>query len=231
MPDEVDYLVAPPLEGSAWQALATAGIVGKAVYAPAPSGCNFHLYASIKKRPGEGKNAVLALMSLKRVKHVVVTDDDIDIFDPAQLERALAYRVQPARDIIVVEGARGSHLDPSVQLQVGKGPLAPLTAKWGVDATIPEGSDLSEYEAISYPFAGDVAGRDRGVRPGRNIGPEDLAAEIAAQLGAPRHFADILEFFDDVPHRTIVRAWALLREADRLDREVKTGKYVLKKDG
>jgi 2,5-furandicarboxylate decarboxylase 1 len=231
MPDEVDYLVAPPLEGSAWQALATAGIVGKAVYAPAPSGCNFHLYASIRKRPGEGKNAVLALMSLKRVKHVVVTDDDVDIFDPAQLERALAYRVQPARDIIVVEGARGSHLDPSIQLQVGKGALAPLTAKWGVDATIPEGSDLSEYEAISYPFAGDVVGPDAVSRTGRNIGAEALAAEIAAQLSAPRHFADILKFFDDVPHRTIVQAWAILREADRLDREVKTGKYVLKKEG
>jgi 2,5-furandicarboxylate decarboxylase 1 len=230
MPDEVDYLVAPPLEGSAWQALATAGIVGKAVYAPAPSGCNFHLYAAIKKRPGEGKNAVLALMSLKRVKHVVVTDDDIDIFDPAQLERALAYRVQPARDIIVVEGARGSHLDPSVQLPVGKGPLAPLTAKWGVDATIPEGSDLSEYEAISYPFAEDAAGKD-APRPDRNIGAEALAAEIAARLDAPRHFADILQFFDDVPHRTIVQAWTILREADRLDREVKTGRYVLKKDG
>ena len=229
MPDEVDYLVAPPLEGSAWQALATAGIVGKAVYAPAPSGCNFHLYAAIRKRPGEGKNAVLALMSLKRVKHVVVTDDDIDIFDPAQLERALAYRVQPARDIIVVEGARGSHLDPSIQLQVGKGALAPLTAKWGVDATIPEGSDLSEYEAISYPFARDVAGQDMAPRPDRNIGAEALAAEIATQLGTPRHFADILKFFDDVPHRTIVRAWAILREADRLDREVKTGRYLLKK--
>ena len=173
MPDEVDYLVAPPLEGSAWPALATAGIVGKAVYAPAPSGCNFHLYAAIKKRPGEGKNAVLALMSLKRVKHVVVTDDDIDIFDPAQLERALAYRVRPARDIIVVEGARGSHLDPSVQLKVGKGALAPLTAKWGVDATIPEGSDLSEYEAIAYPFAEDAAGTS--TRPDRNIGPDALA--------------------------------------------------------
>jgi len=136
--------------------------------------------------------------------------------------------VQPARDIIVVEGARGSHLDPSVQLQVGKGALAPLTAKWGVDATIPEGSDLSEYEAIAYPFADVAAGMDKP-RPDRNIGPDALAAEIAAQLGAPRHFAEILKFFDDVPHRTIVQAWAILREADRLDREVKTGKYVLKK--
>jgi len=27
-----------------------------------------------------------------------------------------------------------------------------------------------------------------------------------------------------------VQAWAILREQDRLDREVKTGKYVLKKE-
>ena len=168
---------------------------------------------------------MLALMSLKRVKHVVVTDDDIDIFDPAQLERALAYRVQPARDIIVVEGARGSHLDPSVQLQVGKGPLAPLTAKWGVDATIPEGSDLSEYEAIVYPFAGATTGK---VPAERNIGPGQLAAEIATFLAAPRHFYEVLKTFEDVPHRTVVQAWALLRETGRLAREVKTGKYVLK---
>jgi len=33
-----------------------------------------------------------------------------------------------------------------------------------------------------------------------------------------------------VPHRTIVQAWTILREADRLDREVKTGRYVLKRD-
>jgi len=68
-------------------------------------------------------------------------------------------------------------------------------------------------------------------RADRNIGPEALAAEIAARLDAPRHFADILQFFDDVPHQTIVQAWTILREADRLDREVKTGRYVLKKEG
>jgi len=106
MPEEVDYLVSPPLEGSGWQALANAGITARAVYAPQSAGCNFHLYASISKRPGEGKNAVLALLSLKRVKHVIVTDDDVDIFSPAALERSLAYRVQPARDVIILEGAR-----------------------------------------------------------------------------------------------------------------------------
>lgn len=225
MPDEVDYVVAPPLEGSAWQALATAGIIGKAVYAPQPSGCNFHLYAAIKKRPGEGKNAVLALMSLKRVKHVVVTDDDVDIFDPDALERALAYRVQPARDIIVVEGARASHLDPSIQLNVTKGSLAALTAKWGVDATIPEGSDLSEYEEIAYPSAEAPAAH---APLAHNVTPEELAERIATLLAEPHHFHDVLSGFTEVPQRTVVQAWAVLRKAGRLEREDKTGKYKLK---
>jgi hypothetical protein len=103
--------------------------------------------------------------------------------------------------------------------------LAPLTVKWGVDAAIPEGSDLSEYEAIVYPFAGATAGKAPAER---NVGPDQLAAEIAAFLAAPRHFYEVLKTFEDVPHRTIVQAWALLRETDRLAREVKTGKYLLK---
>jgi 2,5-furandicarboxylate decarboxylase 1 len=224
MPDEVDYLVAPPLEGSAWATLATAGVTCTAVYAPQPSGCNFHLYAAIKKRPGEGKNAVAALMSLKRVKHVVVTDHDIDIFDPDDMERALAYRVQPQKDIIFMDGARGSHLDPSLQLTVTKGSLAALTAKWGIDATIPEGSDLSEYEKIEYPFNKTAS----APLTDHNATPEQIADQIVAFLDAPRHFYDVLAKFEQVPHRTVVQAWALLRRTDRLARETKSGKYLLK---
>ena len=224
MPDEVDYLVAPPLEGSGWQALANAGITATAVYAPQAAGCNFNLYAAIKKRPGEGKNAALALLSLKRVKHVVVTDDDVDIFNPAALERAIAYRVRPEHDIIWVNGARGSHLDPSIQLQVAKGALAPLTAKWALDATIPEGADLAEYETIRYPF------RDSGMElplPAA-IAVTDLAEQIAAFLDAPKHFADVLAHFAAVSQRDIVRAWGELRQAKRLDRERRTGRYVIR---
>ena len=225
MPDEVDYLVAPSLEGSGWQALATAGVLATAVYAPQSAGCNFHLYASIRKRPGEGKNAVTALLPLKRVKYVVVTDEDVDIFDPRELERALAYRVRPERDVVIVEGFRGSHLDPSLQLHAGKGPLAPLTAKWGVDATIPEGSDLSDYETIAYPFAGSVpvapAVEDAG-------SPESLASSIAAYLEEPRHFYDVLFHFADVPYRAVVQGWARLRETGMLSREPGTGRYVRK---
>jgi 2,5-furandicarboxylate decarboxylase 1 len=229
MPEEVDYLVAPPLEGSGWQALANAGITATAVYAPQSAGCNFHLYASIKKRAGEGKNALLALLSLKRVKHVIVTDDDVDIFNPAALERALAYRVRPARDLIVLDEARGSHLDPSIQLKVTKGALAPLTAKWGVDATMPDGCDPAEYETICYPFPepGDALKAGEGTRT-MPMTPAQLAEAIAAYLGEPRHFYDVLSKFEAVPQRSIVQAWALLREAGRLGREEKAGRYLIK---
>ena len=227
MPEEVDYLVSPPLEGSGWQALANAGVTATAVYAPQSAGCNFHLYASIRKRPGEGKNAVLALLSLKRVKHVIVTDEDVDIFNPASLERALAYRVRPARDVFILDEARGSHLDPSIQLQVTKGALAPLTAKWGVDATMPEGCDPDEYETIAYPFAEEA---DAEAKAGSEVtmAPEQLAPAIAVYLAEPRHFCDVLAKFDTLPQRSVVQAWALLREAGRLGREVKTGRYVIK---
>lgn len=224
MPDEVDYLVAPPLEGSGWQALANAGVTATAVYAPQTAGCNFNLYASIKKRPGEGKNAALALLSLKRVKHVVVTDDDVDIFNPAALERAITYRVRPEQDIIVVNGARGSHLDPSIQLPVTKGALTPLTAKWALDATIPEGADLAEYETISYPF------RETGPDMPSSAPPADtdLAEQIAAYLETPKHFADVLAHFAAASQRDIVRAWGNLRKAKRFAREDRTGRYVMK---
>jgi 3-polyprenyl-4-hydroxybenzoate decarboxylase len=141
------------------------------------------------------------------------------------MERALAYRVQPARDIIIFEGARGSHLDPSIQLNVTKGSLAALTAKWGIDATIPEGSDLSEYEAIEYPFANGNAAQ---ALTEHNITPETLAERIVTYLAVPRHFYDVLREFGGAPHRTVVQAWGLLREAGRLGRETKSGKYLLK---
>ena len=222
MPNEVDYLVAPPLEGSAWAALATAGITGRAVYAPQPSGCNFHLFAAIKKRPGEGKNAVMALLSLKRVKYVVVTDEDVDIFDPAAMDRAMAYRVRPTRDVMIVDGARASHLDPSIQLDVGKGSLIALTGKWGVDATIPEGSDLSEYEEIVYPSIDDLP-----TPAGPELTAEALAEQIAAFLAAPKHFYDVVQHFNAMSFRSIMLAWAVLRDAKRFSREKKTGKYIV----
>jgi 2,5-furandicarboxylate decarboxylase 1 len=111
--------------------------------------------ASIRKRPGEGKNALLALLSVAEVKLAIVTDDDIDIYNPDELDWAMTFRVQADQDTLIIPGARGKHIDPSVRAaNLGKGGL-PTTAKLGIDATIPEGVPRSHYERLRY-FAKDA---------------------------------------------------------------------------
>ena len=156
MPAETYWLAAPYIEAVGWRALREASVQTTAVYATPAGSCCWHLYASIRKRPGEGKNAVLALMSLGIVKLAIVTDDDVDITDPQAVERALAFCVQPDQDVIIVSGARGKHLDPSVMASHLPRGAPPTTSKMGIDATIPEGVDRSEYELLEYPFLDDV---------------------------------------------------------------------------
>ena len=48
------------------------------------------------------------------LKHVVVVDDDIDVFDPTDVEWAIATRVQGDRDVMIVGNARAKPLDPSL---------------------------------------------------------------------------------------------------------------------
>ena len=156
MPWENDWLEAPPLEAAGWRALREASIKTVAVYATPGSACYWHLYAAIDKRPGEGKNALLALMSLHALKLVVVTDGDVDLTDPMAVERAMAFRVQPDEDVIIVSGARGKHLDPTLRAsRLPKGSL-PTTSKMGIDATIPDDVDPAEYELLEYPFMDEV---------------------------------------------------------------------------
>ncbi|MGH7706311.1 MAG: UbiD family decarboxylase [Vulcanimicrobiaceae bacterium] len=107
------------------------------------SGCRYHAVVSMRpKFEGEAKNVMLAAFAgANEIKRVVVVDDDIDIGDAADVEWAISNRVQPHRDLVVVEGALGSALDPSA---------APggLTSKWGIDATIPVGDDRAAYERV-----------------------------------------------------------------------------------
>lgn len=93
----------------------------------------FHAIVQIaKQQPGDGKQAALAAFAAdKDVKHVVVVDDDVDLFDLEDVEWAIATRVQANEDVFVVAGARGSPLESSHLLRG-------VTAKVGIDATYPQ---------------------------------------------------------------------------------------------
>lgn len=156
MPWENDWLAGPVTEAAALSALRDASVEAAAVRATPGSCCYWEIVASIRKRPGEGKNALLALLSLAEVKLAIVTDDDIDIFDPDDLDWAMTFRVQADKDVLIVSGARGKHIDPSVQAWTHSKDALPTTAKLGIDATIPDGVPRSRYERLKYSFIDDV---------------------------------------------------------------------------
>jgi 2,5-furandicarboxylate decarboxylase 1 len=92
--------------------------------------CWLHAAISIQKQtPGDGKNVIMAALAAHpSLKHCVVVDEDIDIFNGDDIEYAIATRVKGDEDILIIPGARGSSLDPRATPDG-------TTTKVGVDAT------------------------------------------------------------------------------------------------
>ncbi len=157
MPWENAWVGAAATEAQVWDVLRRVGVSVVAVRVTEGSMCRFSVIVSIRKLAGGGKNAIMAILSLPDSKHAIVVDEDIDISDPVQVEWALTFRVQADRDVIVVGGAQSKHVDPSVRAwELTKGEL-PMTAKMGIDATIPEGIPPSHYEKIRPAYLDEVS--------------------------------------------------------------------------
>lgn len=93
----------------------------------------FHAVVQVKKQgpahDGLQRNAILASFgALKDLDMVIVVDDDIDIRDPADVEYALATRMEASRDLIVIPEARGHEY-----VRAGRNGIR---AKLGIDATV-----------------------------------------------------------------------------------------------
>lgn len=118
----------------------------KAVHIPMGGVARYHAVIQIeKKTEGDGKQAALAAFaSDKDLKHVVVVNDDVDIFNPEDVEWAIATRVQAASDVFIVPGAKGSPLEASHNLRG-------VTDKMGIDATYPLGQE-EMFKRTSIPI-------------------------------------------------------------------------------
>lgn len=100
------------------------------------SGCgNLHAYIQIRKtNDGQPKQAIMAALAASpNLKHVVVVDDDIDVYNEEEVLWAVATRSQWDKDLVVIPGCFGPALDPSSE----RGELDSLSAKGGIDATKP----------------------------------------------------------------------------------------------
>ncbi len=103
----------------------------------------------VKQAPDDGRRAIeAAFRGHSSLKHVWVVDDDVNIFDPHDVEWAVATRFQADRGLIVLADQPSSSLDPSAHHVPGQ---KSRTAKMGVDATVywdtPQGpSDPEAYQ-------------------------------------------------------------------------------------
>jgi 4-hydroxy-3-polyprenylbenzoate decarboxylase len=99
-----------------------------------PEGCSYRIaVVSIRKAyPGHAKRVMMAVWSYLRqfmyTKWVVVVDDDIDARNWKDVMWAIATRMDPARDITIIEGTPIDYLDFA-------SPESGLGSKAGLDAT------------------------------------------------------------------------------------------------
>jgi len=108
-----------------------------------------HAIISIEKQlDGDGKNALLAAFAAHpSLKHAVVVDSDIDVFNVSDVEWAIATRFQASEDLIVISNVRGSTLDSSADQETG------LTTKMGFDATRPFTKPKERFERAKIPVS------------------------------------------------------------------------------
>jgi 2,5-furandicarboxylate decarboxylase 1 len=115
-----------------------------------PGGTSWlHAVVQIEKRGQEdGRRAIAAAFKGHgSLKHVWVVDEDVDIYDSADVEWAMATRFQADKDLVILENQPGSSLDPSGIHVPGQ---KSRTAKMGLDCTIPWGADKSKYQKGRY---------------------------------------------------------------------------------
>lgn len=128
--DALTYAVAAYLElKPAYPAL-------KKAYAP-PWGVSIVLVLQVEnrlKRPGLMNNILAASLYTRsgKWKHVIVIDEDINLYDPNEILWALTTRFQPATDMYVIPRGITSSLEPS---STADG----VTSKLMVDATVKSG--------------------------------------------------------------------------------------------
>jgi len=220
MPWESIYLGPFCGEGETRRKLRAARIDVKDINITPGGSTFFHAVISIKARPGDGKIALMTALS-EDFKHVVVVDDDVDVFDPLQVEWAIMTRFQADKDTVIISNVRAKPLDPSLHMPASG--LA-TTAKMGLDATIPHDLPKERFAGIKYvahdklntaQYLADVG---PAVDIEENCDAQDLAKEIHQLLesGEPLYYAEIVKKFWSLGLRSVASALGLLHESGQL---------------
>ena len=136
-----------PREAAIWQAARkVTPTVQKVRLTPGGAGWLSAVITMEKHSEGDPKNVIMAAFAAHpSLKMVTVVDTDIDPDNPTEVEWAMATRMQPHEDIIIIKNARGSSLDPSADQE------KLLTSKIGIDATKPLHKNPRLFEKAKIP--------------------------------------------------------------------------------
>lgn len=194
-------------EVSAWKALRAAGIEPVAVCVPTSTGRQQHVRVAItQKASGQARQVIAALFAVARFKHVIVVDDDIDVFSDEQIEWAMASRFRADRDIVTKGGFPPHYMDPTME-------EGDVMTKVGFDLTVPFGRpNRVDYWVARAPRFEKPA-RFRSVR-------EALESE-------PMYFAHLMEAVGSRDGREVALELDTLRNEGILTR-LDNGEWSLK---
>jgi len=122
-----------------------------------PGGCNWlHAVVQIRKRSQEdGKKAIDATFKgHSSLKHVWIVDEDINPFNPQEVEWAMSTRFQGDKNMYVYKDTLGSSIDPSSEYTEGCDRRK--TTKIGFDCTIPSDKKRDDFILVDAPMEIDL---------------------------------------------------------------------------
>lgn len=119
-----------PREAALFKAVQAVAPGTRAIHMPVSGCCRFHCYIALEKRStGEVRQAMMAAFAADLyLKHVIVVDADIDVYNERDVLWAVANRVQAHRDLLIIPDCQGSEIDPSAE-------AGGITTKMAIDAT------------------------------------------------------------------------------------------------
>jgi 2,5-furandicarboxylate decarboxylase 1 len=210
---ETNNATAIACELAALRALRAAGIEATAVFAPPGATLFQSLRAALRRADhARARDAIECLLHLPGFKRVVVTDDDVDIFDDQEIEWATSTRFQADRDLVTSAGP-AFYEDP---LAHADGTIA----KMGLDLTAPADWPITikQRRTRAPEIAAGGAGGADAARSGA-----DLRAALAQ---GPKLFVDIMRETGQRDGRQLALTLAELCDEGTLTR-LPNGEYAL----
>jgi len=163
--------------------------------------------AKIRAHSGDAQRALYVMLTCSGQtvpKIAMVFDEDVDIWNDAQIRQAQAFRFDAARDAVILSAQPGTAIDP----MTGRDEPSFICSKLGMDCTIPWGDG---WVRDKFTFALCTTGLGEPDPKARQMTEDEIAADMEAFIREqPRAWKDIARYLAQ-PYPLVYRAFGRLR--------------------